>query len=234
MKRTILALMFMVSLTACVAASVTEVARRIAPSVVEIYVQPTNSAQFISLGTGWLYGSQGLVVTADHVIQEEAKPTTTEQKTAQGSPQAAATKPYGRIKVRFSDNQFVDVVSVKTSASVDLALLTLDAKQIKGKKRPLLELAPADPVIGDIVLGLGYPLSYPGPVFFMGYVNQELKPLYTGMTATICPGHSGSAVVNINGKVVGLALWIDRRSESMNFFLSRSVLMKELKALMSH
>jgi S1-C subfamily serine protease len=221
----------MATLVAHACASVAEVARRITPSVVEIYVQPTNSTQFLSVGTGWLYGSQGTVITADHVIQEETKPTEAQQAILQTP--TTTTKPYARIKVRFTGNQFADVVSIKSSNSVDLAILTLDGKQVKGKKRPLLELASSDPAIGDMVIGMGYPLEYPVPVLFTGYVNQEIKALYTGMTATICPGHSGSAVVNDKGKVVGVALWIDRRSTSLNFFLPRSILVRELKVLMS-
>jgi S1-C subfamily serine protease len=229
LKKTILVFMLMATMVVNICASVREVARRIAPSVVEIYVQPANTAQFRSIGTGWIYGSQVLVVTANHVVLEEIQPVEAQQAILQ----SPITKPYERIKVRFMDNNFADVVSVKSSLSVDLALLVLDAQQVKGKKRPLLEIASSDPAIGDMVIGMGYPFEYPGPVLFVGYVNQHIQSIYTGMTATICPGHSGSVVVNDKGKVVGIALSIDRRSSSLNFFLPRSILVKELKSLMS-
>src|SRR5262249_30599695 len=147
-----------------------------------------------SLGSGVMVDPSGLVVTNVHVIE--------------GADQ---------VKVSLSDKrEFEAEVMLKDSRS-DLAVLKLkDARE----KFPTLDFANSDELqVGDVVLAIGDPFGV-GQTVTHGIVSA-LARTGVGVTdyqffiqtdAAINPGNSGGALVDMNGKLVGINTAIFSRS----------------------
>jgi Do/DeqQ family serine protease len=147
-----------------------------------------------SLGSGVLVDSSGLVVTNNHVIE--------------GADQ---------VKVSLADKREFEAEIVLKDSRTDLAVL-----RIKGahEKFPTLDLANSDDLqVGDVVLAVGNPFGV-GQTVTHGIVSA-LARTQIGITdyqffiqtdAAINPGNSGGALVDMNGKLVGLNTAIFSRS----------------------
>ena len=147
-----------------------------------------------SLGSGVLVDSSGLVVTNNHVIE--------------GADQ---------VKVSLADKREFEAEIVLKDSRTDLAVLRLkDAHE----KFPTLDLANSDELqVGDVVLAIGNPFGV-GQTVTHGIVSA-LARTQVGITdyqffiqtdAAINPGNSGGALVDMNGKLVGLNTAIFSRS----------------------
>jgi S1-C subfamily serine protease len=147
-----------------------------------------------SLGSGVLVDSSGLVVTNNHVIE--------------GADQ---------VKVSLSDKREFEAEIVLKDSRTDLAVLRLKGAH---EKFPTLDLANSDELqVGDVVLAVGNPFGV-GQTVTHGIVSA-LARTQIGITdyqffiqtdAAINPGNSGGALVDMNGKLVGLNTAIFSRS----------------------
>jgi putative serine protease PepD len=171
------------------ARSIPGVAARVLPSVVQIKVETDDGE---ATGSGFVLDDEGLLVTNNHVVDG-----------AQGD-----------VGVSFSDGSTASAEVVGTSASYDIAVLRIDARNL-----PALDLGNSDSVVvGDSVVAIGSPLGLSGTVT-SGIVSAKNRPVTAGgeggsgdsayinaiqTDAAINPGNSGGPLVNLEGEVVGV------------------------------
>jgi Do/DeqQ family serine protease len=149
-----------------------------------------------SLGSGVMASPDGVVVTNNHVIQ--------------GSGEA-------EITVALSDGrEFAAKVILKDEQS-DLAVLRLDAK---GVEFPSIAFSDSDSLeVGDLVLAIGDPFGV-GQTVTSGIISALARTqvgisdyqFFIQTDAAINPGNSGGALVDIDGKLVGINTAIFSRS----------------------
>jgi Do/DeqQ family serine protease len=147
-----------------------------------------------SLGSGVMVDPSGLVVTNNHVIE--------------GADQ---------VKVSLADKREFDAEIVLKDTRSDLAVLRL--KNVH-EKFPTLEFANSDNLqVGDMVLAVGNPFGV-GQTVTHGIISA-LARTQVGITdyqffiqtdAPINPGNSGGALVDMNGRLVGINTAIFSRS----------------------
>lgn len=146
-----------------------------------------------SLGSGVVVDAGGLVVTNNHVIEGMSE-----------------------VKVAFADKREVEATILLRDPRTDLAVLKL-----KGAKDLMaIELADSDKVeIGDIVLAIGNPFGV-GQTVTQGIVSALARTQigvgdsqsFIQTDAAINPGNSGGALVDMQGRVVGINTAIFSRS----------------------
>ena len=144
-------------------------------------------------GSGAIIGTDGLILTNDHVI--------------------ASGVENGSIDVLLTGGRTVEATVVGTDPVTDLALL-----QIEGRRLPTLRLAPQEPLrVGQPVVALGAPLGLSGTVTagIVSALGRNIPvPMSTGGTtiltgviqtdASINPGNSGGPLVTCEGRLIGV------------------------------
>ena len=141
-----------------------------------------------SLGSGFLVGPTGYIVTNEHVVERAADM---------------------KIHVTMADGKVYEARYVTGDPSRDIALL----KVAGDKAFPYLSLEDLSPdLLGETVLAVGNPLGY-GLAVSRGIVSAvkrsvtvegvEYKDLVQ-TDAAINPGNSGGPLIDIGGKLVGV------------------------------
>ena len=142
-----------------------------------------------SLGSGFIIDAEGYIVTNEHVVEraEDLK-----------------------IQVTTADGKTYDARYVTGDPSVDLALLKIESKT----PLPFISLGDTSPnLLGETVLVLGNPVGY-GHSVARGILSATNRSLsvetvdYDGLLQTdaaINPGNSGGPLVDLSGKLVGIA-----------------------------
>jgi serine protease Do len=138
-----------------------------------------------ALGSGVVVSQDGYILTNNHVV-EKAKD----------------------IQVALNDGRSFSAKLVGTDPQTDVALLKIDAKNL-----PALTLADSDSVeIGDVVLAIGNPFGI-GQTVTEGIVSAKDRTNisegdqdedYIQTDAAINPGNSGGALVDTQGRLVGI------------------------------
>jgi len=147
-----------------------------------------------SLGSGVIVDSSGLVVTNVHVIEGADE-----------------------VKVSLADKREFEAEIVLKDPRSDLAVLRLKNTH---EKFPTLDFANSDDLmVGDVVLAIGNPFGV-GQTVTHGIISA-LARTQVGITdyqffiqtdAAINPGNSGGALVDMNGRLVGVNTAIFSRS----------------------
>lgn len=133
--------------------------------------------------TGIVWSADGLIVTADHVVQRE-----------------------DNIKIGLPDGQTVNATIVGRDPNSDLALLRAEAT---GLTVPAWGDV-GDPGVGQLVLAVARPTGKPMTTLgvvsaFTSTNNRRGQAIDVVQTdVTLYPGFSGGALVNARGQVVGL------------------------------
>jgi len=148
-----------------------------------------------SYGAGVLIGHEGYVLTARHVIAE------TEM-----------------IELRFEDSSWTRAEKVDEDSDLDLALLRAD---VAGRE-PTAVASVLSVHVGDELLGVGSPYQMAfsvtrGIASFVGRVRDNVRYLQTDIAAD--PGQSGGPILDAQGRVIGIMLFVLQDSESMSFVL---------------
>ncbi|HEV8014662.1 MAG TPA: DegQ family serine endoprotease [Stellaceae bacterium] len=138
-----------------------------------------------SLGSGVILGADGLIVTNHHVID--------------GAEQ---------ITVVLSDRREFEAKVVLSDEHADLAVLKIDTH---GERLPVLELGDSDQLeVGDLVLAIGDPFGV-GQTVTSGIISALARTgigsdvsSFIQTDAAINPGNSGGALVDLDGKLVGI------------------------------
>ena len=161
-------------------AQIPDLVDRVEPSVVAIL---TDGGQ----GSGVVWDADGAVVTNHHVV-------------------AGATE----VEVAFADGRRVDADVVATDPPTDLAVVRADRSEL-----PAASFADALPRVGELAIAIGNPLGFENTVT-AGIISglgraipgaaQEAPALIDLIQtdAAISPGNSGGALVNADGRVVGI------------------------------
>jgi len=145
-----------------------------------------------SLGSGVIISSDGYIVTNNHVVDGGSD-----------------------IKVSLSDKREYKARVVGTDSKSDLAVLKIDQTGL-----PALSFADSSKVqVGDIVLAVGNPFGV-GQAVSMGIVSAmgrgglgiEDYEDFIQTDAAINPGNSGGALVNAEGRLIGINTAIMSRS----------------------
>ena len=163
----------------------TDIASRVIPSTVFINVSSMFTA---GGGSGVVYGTDGYIVTNDHVVDGARD-----------------------ISVTFSDGGSFPAEVIGTDPFTDIAVLRVGRTDLV----PIDVGTSSDLAIGEPAIAVGNPLGLPGgPSVTLGVVsalNRWLEfpgaePLY-GLVQTdapIAPGSSGGALVDAEARLVGI------------------------------
>ncbi|MBI4886111.1 MAG: Do family serine endopeptidase [Acidobacteria bacterium] len=137
------------------------------------------------LGSGVVIRSDGYVLTNHHVVAEA-----------------------DRIRVDLADGRTFDATLVGSDPASDVAVLRIGTRDL-----PTLAFGDSDRVkVGDVVLAFGNPLGV-GQTVTMGIVSAKGRATGLGdgsyedflqTDAPINEGHSGGALVNVRGELVGI------------------------------
>ncbi|WP_424805621.1 trypsin-like peptidase domain-containing protein [Rhodococcus sp. 27YEA15] len=172
------------------AGSVQAVAAKVVPSVVQIEVQ-TSQGQG-GEGSGVILSSDGLILTNNHVAG------------AQGA----------QLRVTFSDGSKAPAKLVGADPVSDIAVIKVEGRN---DLTPIDLGTSADVQVGQQVVAVGSPLGLAGTVT-EGIISALNRPVSTSgesgnqntvidalqTDAAINPGNSGGALVNMDGKLIGV------------------------------
>jgi serine protease Do len=161
------------------------------PSVVEIDISATarigpRTVQEQGAGSGWVLDANGTIVTNNHVVTDATS-----------------------ITVITSDGKSFPAQVINTDPGTDLALIKINATQLKAMK-----IGDASKLrAGDWVLAIGNPLGE-GIITTEGIVSRlgvsvpySATQTYNDLietTAPINPGNSGGPLINMAGEVIGI------------------------------
>ena len=176
------------SSSAATPTDVSDIYRDVSPGVV--YIAST-TAQGQASGSGWVYASDGTIVTNDHVVEGADK-----------------------VSVRFTENgDPIDAQVVGTDPSTDIAVLKIDPSKVEGGVKPLQladskQIEPGQPAIAigspfglqgtvtsGIVSALGREIQAPNGFTISGVIQTD---------AAINPGNSGGPLLDEHGRVIGI------------------------------
>lgn len=203
------------------------IVKRAAPAVVNVYVRQKvkvrqNTSPFFndpffrrffnegfgmrrervenSLGSGVVVSPDGIIVTNHHVIKTRGK---------------------AEIKVALSDKREFSASVILKDERTDLAVLKLDAP---GVTFPYLEFEDSESLeVGDLVLAIGNPFGV-GQTVTSGIVSALARTgvgisdyqFFIQTDAAINPGNSGGALVDVEGKLIGVNTAIYSRTGGSN------------------
>jgi serine protease Do len=145
-----------------------------------------------SLGSGVIVGSDGLIITNNHVV-------------AQGD----------KIRVSLNDGREFEAKLVGADAKSDVAVLRVQANDL-----PAIPVADSSKMrIGDLVLAVGNPFGIGqtvtlGIISAVGRANMGITDYedFIQTDAAINPGNSGGALVTMDGQLIGINTAIMSRS----------------------
>jgi serine protease DegQ len=152
----------------------------------------TDTQRTNSLGSGVIVGTEGYILTNNHVIEQADE-----------------------IEVALNDGRQARARVVGTDPETDLAVLKVELADL-----PAVTFGTLDHVtVGDVVLAIGNPFGV-GQTVTMGIVSA-LERTHLGINtfenfiqtdAAINPGNSGGALVDIGGNLIGINTAIYSRS----------------------
>jgi serine protease Do len=197
--------------------SLQDLAERVSPSVVQIFVtgyaepddeHPSGADPIMerSSGSGVIVDADGYIVTNAHVVERATRLEVELALAATGTPAGSS------ILHRRGRTVGAQVVSV--DHETDLAVLKIDLRGL-----PILQFGDSESLRpGQIVLAFGSPLGLETSVT-MGVVSavaRQLSPedpmIYIQTDAPINPGNSGGALVDTEGRLVGISTLIYSQS----------------------
>ncbi|HON08349.1 MAG TPA: DegQ family serine endoprotease, partial [Verrucomicrobiota bacterium] len=146
-----------------------------------------------SLGSGVIVSEDGYILTNNHVVDGADE-----------------------IKVALADEKTIlDAKVIGTDPHTDIAVIKVDAKQL-----PAITIGDSDKLeVGDIVLAIGNPFGV-GQTVTLGIVSAKGRggmgivdyEDFIQTDASINPGNSGGALVDIEGRLIGINTAILSRS----------------------
>ena len=138
-----------------------------------------------SLGSGVLFSTDGYILTNQHVIGDKSL----------------------NVIVELSDGRKIRATIIGIDKGTDLAVLKAD---LGDEAYPSIEIEDSDKVkIGDVVLAIGNPYGL-GQSVSMGIISatgREYENPYSNYLqtdASINKGNSGGALIDINGRLIGI------------------------------
>jgi len=153
-----------------------------------------------SLGSGFVWSSDGVIVTNNHVVEGAS-----------------------RITVNFSDGTQLPARLIGVDPDSDVAVLRVDAKNLLTAPIGLS----SDLLIGETVIAVGNPFGLSGTVTtgVVSALGRSVPSKEAGRTftdfiqtdASINPGNSGGPLLNIEGRVIGINTMIFANAQGIGF-----------------
>jgi serine protease Do len=153
-----------------------------------------------ALGSGFVWSSDGIIVTNNHVVEGAS-----------------------RITVNFQDGTQLPAKLIGVDPDSDVAVLRVEAKGLAAAPVG----ASADLMIGESVIAVGNPFGLSGSVTtgVVSALGRSVPSKEEGRTftdfiqtdASINPGNSGGPLLNIEGKVVGINTAIYANAQGIGF-----------------
>lgn len=172
-----------------------EIFRAASPSVVYVTSTALVRTSFLNLqemaqgtGTGFVWNTEGLIVTNDHVVQDA-----------------------NRVFIRLQDQSLWEAEVLGKSPDKDLALLRIDAPAEKLRPLPLGDSSQLE--VGRKVIAIGNPfgLDTTLTVGVVSALGREINSLtdrkirdVIQTDASINPGNSGGPLLNSLGQLIGV------------------------------
>lgn len=182
--------------------------------LMERFFGPQPERRSNALGSGFVYSSDGFIVTNNHVIEQAEK-----------------------IEVTLYDGRSFEAKVIGTDPMTDLALIKIqDAPHL-----PAVKLGNSDDLeVGDWVLAIGNPLGLDYTVT-AGIISAKGRDIFGGTAygqfiqtdAAINPGNSGGPLFDVDGKVVGINTAI-AQGQGLGFAIPISLAEKILQQLKLH
>jgi len=187
---------------------VADAAAVILPSVV--HIQTMNG-----LGSGVIYDSNGLIITAAHVVEGSST-----------------------VRVRFADGEQVSGTVLGTAPQVDIAVISVDREGL-----PAATFTTEKPRVGQMAVAVGSPWGLESTVTagIISAVDQtncdtETCTSMVQTDAAINPGNSGGALVDRLGQVVGINVSIFSNSganDGVGFSVPSDIALEYAEAIVS-
>jgi len=193
--------------------SLQDLSERVSPSVVQIFVtgyaepdadNPSMADPILerSSGSGVIVDADGYIITNAHVVERATRLEVELALTASGG------KPGASVLRRRGRTMGAQIVAI--DPETDLAVIKIEAQGL-----PALPFGDSDALrAGQLVLAFGSPLGLETSVT-MGVVSavaRQLSPedpmIYVQTDAPINPGNSGGALVDTEGRLVGISTLI--------------------------
>ncbi|CAN5888954.1 hypothetical protein BH23ACT10_BH23ACT10_04710 [soil metagenome] len=174
-----------------VGGTVARVAEAVLPSVVRINRATNDRFDGTGNGSGVVYRAEGLIITNNHVVEEP-----------------------GGIEVVFADGRALPAEIVGQDAVNDLAVVRVDRNDLS----PIAIGGSAAPRVGDLAIAVGSPFGLDATVT-VGVVSALGRGIHAGSEtddtaiylpevlqtdAPINPGNSGGALVDRDGRLLGI------------------------------
>lgn len=174
---------------------VAEVAEGVRPSVVQVNVRgnqqtPFGQEQAEGQGSGVIYREDGYIITNDHVVADA-----------------------DRVNVAFADGSTEQATVVGEDRFTDLAVIKVNRSDL-----PAARFDGEEPLAGQLAVAIGSPSGFESTVTsgVVSGLGREIPAELTGgrqeqalvdliqTDAAISPGSSGGALVDRDGRVIGL------------------------------
>ncbi len=172
-----------------------------------------------AMGSGVIVDKKGYIVTNNHVIKDTSS-----------------------ITITLSDSRSFECEVVGTDPATDIAVI-----RIKGKvpdDLPVIEMADSDKIqVGEVAIAIGNPFGFTQTVT-MGIISATGREgvgladyeYFIQTDAAINPGNSGGALVNSDGKLIGINTAIFSRSGGymgIGFAIPANMVKNVVKELMT-
>jgi len=190
-------------------------------SYYQYYKKPDKDGLYVlGRGSGVLYTSDGYIVTNSHVIQRAKK-----------------------IIVTLSDGQVFNAQVIGDRPAQDLAILKID-----GHNLPYLKFGNSNSlVVGQSVLVVGSPYGFQSTVTagIISNPNRDITgmglnlgklqvKLYIQVDAAINPGNSGGALIDLQGRLIGIPCAGYSKyggNEGLGFALHEALVRKTIRSI---
>ena len=160
------------------------------PSILTLRVENRAGERYV--GSAFLAVTQGVAVTAWHVIYDAVK-----------------------VTAKFADGTTCDVAGfIDYDETKDIAFIRVDSKD-----RPLMTIAKGKPMIGSRAYVIGSPKGYEFSISD-GLLSQVQKVDGFSQYQLSCPfspGNSGGPILNSRAEVMGIAAWTRNGAQNVNF-----------------
>ncbi len=189
-------------------------------AVTEVSFSPSNGVvdETASIGSGFIADESGLIVTNQHVVSDEDSD----------------------YKVITSDGTEYDVVSITRDDVNDIAVLKIDAENLKP-----VELGDSDSlVVGQTVIAIGTPLGEYAGTVTTGVISGLNRSVTTSSSwygdsskdyenviqtdAAVNSGNSGGPLLNTSGQVVGINFATTSNADNISFALPINIVKTRL------